>query len=601
MAAANKLRTFLAATALENTWDTSQPMLFLGEWCKLYDRKSIWENLDTEILTNYFTTEDYNSFESYNYTIQVYEKLLSELSQWLNKIHETQLSLKYWRIVLGPFLLWYVQTVYHRFLCLKKAYSIHPHLDSIGLNSTSYMTAINTREFYHLASDSDVWNLQLFTQLLCLAFKPPIAYREFSWDPEIQWRHQILGQRLSYSKITKLKIKLVQLLSKWRSSKVVGLCVCVHEFSKINLLRLIFRSKFRILPMVQAEESEQIIHRKNQPDLSTREELTKLYADDEFSSLVLATLKINMPLNFIEYYKKESELSEICYPYHSAVLVSTGWMQHDIVKFWAAKKAEKGTKLINIQHGGAYGMAKYFSSEWLERKNVDRFISWGWQDGPDVIKAPSILVCERNAERNKSRQRQDNRNLILWATTEAVRFPPFIGSYLSYMRQTYFDWQYQFINTLTQEVSSQVTMRIRPGSPNYKYIRDLFPGINVHFPNDRSSFFDQLHDTKILISDNFHTTFLYGLAFNIPTIMFWDKTLWKIREEANPYFEKLQNVGIYHDTPESAASMLNKIACDHELWWNNEAVQNARKQFCNNFALVTPNWLNQWKDLLLSF
>ena len=33
----------LVTTALEETWDTKKPMLFLGEWCKLYNRKKYWE------------------------------------------------------------------------------------------------------------------------------------------------------------------------------------------------------------------------------------------------------------------------------------------------------------------------------------------------------------------------------------------------------------------------------------------------------------------------------------------------------------------------------------------------------------------------------
>ena len=34
----------LVTTALEDTWGTDEEILFLGEWCKLYDRKSMWCN-----------------------------------------------------------------------------------------------------------------------------------------------------------------------------------------------------------------------------------------------------------------------------------------------------------------------------------------------------------------------------------------------------------------------------------------------------------------------------------------------------------------------------------------------------------------------------
>ena len=38
---------FLVTTALESTWDSSCKTVFLGEWCKLYKKKSIWEKMDT--------------------------------------------------------------------------------------------------------------------------------------------------------------------------------------------------------------------------------------------------------------------------------------------------------------------------------------------------------------------------------------------------------------------------------------------------------------------------------------------------------------------------------------------------------------------------
>ena len=37
----------LVTTALEETWPPhNQPVLFLGEWCRLYSRKLIWKELD---------------------------------------------------------------------------------------------------------------------------------------------------------------------------------------------------------------------------------------------------------------------------------------------------------------------------------------------------------------------------------------------------------------------------------------------------------------------------------------------------------------------------------------------------------------------------
>ena len=74
------------------------------------------------------------------------------------------------------------------------------------------------------------------------------------------------------------------------------------------------------------------------------------------------------------------------------------------------------------------------------------------------------------------------------------------------------------------------------------------------------------------------------LPNNIPSIIFWDPNYWELKLSANHYFKKLKEVGIFHNTPLSAAQQLNKIQGDISNWWQKDAVQDARKEFCKNFA-----------------
>ena len=40
----------LITTADQRFWKTDEPVLFLGEWCKLFSQKAVWEKLDYEVL-----------------------------------------------------------------------------------------------------------------------------------------------------------------------------------------------------------------------------------------------------------------------------------------------------------------------------------------------------------------------------------------------------------------------------------------------------------------------------------------------------------------------------------------------------------------------
>lgn len=95
----------LILTSDERTWpeDKKDPVIFLGEWCRLYNRKENWEKLDAEIQTYHW--DDREKFLKDNKYLKVlYEKLLSDLSKKLNYIHSVNNKPRYWRILIGPWL-----------------------------------------------------------------------------------------------------------------------------------------------------------------------------------------------------------------------------------------------------------------------------------------------------------------------------------------------------------------------------------------------------------------------------------------------------------------------------------------------------------------
>ena len=124
--------------------------------------------------------------------------------------------------------------------------------------------------------------------------------------------------------------------------------------------------------------------------------------------------------------------------------------------------------------------------------------------------------------------------------------------------------------------------------------------MNLYSPRSRESFFSHLAQAKLIIIDNCSTTLLYALSFNIPTILFWNKSHFIFRDEAKSYLEELERVGIYYHSPEAAAIMVNNIIDDPYGWWNSCDIQAVRKNFCDNFIRISPNYLQEWHNLLLN-
>ena len=96
----NKKR-LLVTTPDETTWDLKRPLLFLGEWCKLFGKREILKDLD--IVLHLYHWDDRQKYQNdYKYLEKIYEQKLAELSIHLGNMHDVSTEIRYWRIIIGP-------------------------------------------------------------------------------------------------------------------------------------------------------------------------------------------------------------------------------------------------------------------------------------------------------------------------------------------------------------------------------------------------------------------------------------------------------------------------------------------------------------------
>lgn len=601
MTTSNKPRTFLATTALDEFWDKSQPILFLGEWCKSYDTQSVWENCDSETLQNPLIDQDPDEVCQYIY--KIYKGLLPTIAKWLNGIHRTTHSLKYWEIVVGSFLFTHVQTVYDRYSRLKKAYALYPELTTIGLDDASFFVPLNTIEYYQLTTHDDAINLQIITQIIDFEFNHHISKKKYSWDAQKKQREESV-KKAPYRFITHLKLYLLWFFVKLRGSKTVALME--GNFTKKDLHHLIFSSRLKILPLGPRNFASRKSNKMLQtcPDFSLRSNIAFLSASDPFSKLVLKLLVAHMPMSFIENHQKECMISKKRYPYFVKVVLGIPVTSSDeYLSLWMAKNHRRGARRGEIQHGGGNGALKSLSNEFWEHAHSDFYISWGMKNKNNVIAAPVVPICHSMELKKLHKKSSDKNGVILWVATEFTKYPCEVQHSVgqSGYEARYFNTQSKILSLLDQDIFSKITMRLRhtDWSDHWKYIRDAFPNLTLHKPTKKMTFHDHIWTARLLIFDNLNTTFLYGLSMNIPSILCWDEKIWPIQDEVKFYFDALRDAGIYHTTPESAANMINTVGDDPLVWWNTDKVQSALHYFCEYFAYAPENWLMKWKNILL--
>src|ERR1700680_730052 len=109
-----EMNRHLITSADERSWKFDRPVLFLGEWCRLYDRRQVWEGMDATVAEPYGLQVGQKE-RDLAYVQSLSDQLLNELTDALNAFHDTRHTLRYWHILLGSWLQRYVAVIFNRY------------------------------------------------------------------------------------------------------------------------------------------------------------------------------------------------------------------------------------------------------------------------------------------------------------------------------------------------------------------------------------------------------------------------------------------------------------------------------------------------------
>ena len=578
----------LVTTAIETTWPINKDsVIFLGEWCLRQDRKKTWQDIDYEV-AEYHWDDREKFYEDYQYLNALHESLLLDMKHYLNSFHQTSYSLRYWRLLVGPWMGLLIPILFDRWTMLKNV---------IKDNNIDSMYFVNGRLDDFIARDtkqyaefcmSDEWNQIIYSELAShLGIKQQERTDRNDIKPTVENK-----PNTGFKKVMKaFLMKLVNFLSLGLQSKndvfVISSYLSVIQSIKFHLKLGQFPSYW--VP-IEPYFEEQI-------NYTNRLKLQK--CDDSFRKITLAMLKRHIPIIFLEGYKK-SQVTAHKLPWPSSptsIITAISWNTDDLFKLWAGEKIEQGAPLITLQHGGNYGSAKFNFFEEHQIKISDQFLTWGWKDNvnKNVIPFCNQKLLEKNIQYSKCG------NLLLIGLT----FPSF--SYHMYSTvvakgqiNQHFNDQISLLQSLPKNILKQVTVRIEPGFGDHQrgqWVEKLsqFP-ISLEDSSD-CSIENSWRSSRICVATYNATVFLETMLLGIPTLMFWNPKHWELRDSAVPYFELLQDVGIFHPTADTAAEHLTEIWDDIDGWWNSEPVLSARNRFCNKYSRRIEAPLNLLKSL----
>jgi putative transferase (TIGR04331 family) len=581
----NDKNIFLATTALEDFWDTTKPIVFLGDWCLRYSRRNFWQPLNGEVLPSIW--KDKKIFiDAYVYLQDVYERLLQQMAALLDEVHGEKHDIRYWRIIIGPWLFHYIDVLYDRHLSIQTAKTKYPFFDTIILSEDSFITPLSTSESILLSTD-DPYNLQIYSRILSLEKN---NFRQKYSDVIARKAQPIRKKNL----LGVIKKKFITTCSRSIALVKTGESVYLVDpyFSKSSIIKIFLKSKGKIKPIFPTNEEMPIAT----PNNNMRSCFGGiLLNNNEFENLIIQLLPYDIPHSFLESYKMMKKES-LNYPSEPKAIMSwVSWYFDEKFKIWAATAAEAGCSLYGVQYGGDYGINQYMQVLDHEVAITDRFYSWGWNDS--ALKVRIVPMTVSIAIGKKKFENNNKNTKILFAGTAASRYFYRLHYPTTNHLEKYFDDQVRFFKSaglsyqkfisyraFTQDYGFDIVKRIQNACPDL-----IMEGWDIPFQ-------ESLMNCKLFVCDHLSTVHAEALSLNAPTILFWDPESYIQRTEARRYLENLHAVGILHYSPESAAKMVNQVYDNVDDWWNEQERQSARLEFCDHFAKNSPNAIDEWTN-----
>jgi putative transferase (TIGR04331 family) len=594
---------FLITTADQRFWKTEDKVLFLGEWCKPYTARKSWCRMNYEVLPYHW--ENRQRFaEDKRYLDLLYEKYLKSLSLTLNEIHAVQYSHKYWRILIGTWLRGFMETLFDRYSSIKAAGETGK-VTGTWICSTKAWVPKSEPDY----SEDDACNQYLYSRII----------KKLGVIPHIEKQHPNPSENqtaVAFSKRVKNKFatdpfnllrpfvrRLYSHLPSGLDPKVLSwlnpsIVFCGNIYlSSWDRIRLQIRSGSP--PLIY--QGKPFLPGSGLPSVADRNRLVVAKSDDVFEQLLNELLPEQLPMVYLEHYRKMQEHVLDCSPRAPKVIFTAyANTNRSCFEFYAAYcREEYGTRICFMQHGGGYGSARYANLDEHAIKAFDWYYTWGSPlDGsPNVKKMPSLRLQTSKKQIKDSRPR----GAILWIAHRDLRYQVALETGVSGQRmKDYLEEQQRFFDCLSPNAQNLVTRRyFGDHCGEMSLFSDKYPRLKLQigqygYFNQNVDFPQQVEKSRLVVLPANETAYLETLVANIPTIVYWNPKYFEIRESQEAFFKVLSEAGILHYSPESAASMINEIYGRPKDWWEKAGTQNARRIFCDNLAYTSDDWLETW-------
>ncbi|WP_440931808.1 LIC12162 family transferase [Candidatus Pelagibacter sp.] len=580
----------LITTNLNSTIDNKKAF-FLGSWCLNCELEN---KIDPKKILEYHWNDKRKLVKDYEYLSRLHRKLLNDIYIKLNEHLKSDYKEIFWKIYLGPWLMYYIQTLYDRWE------TINNFINKYGNNFKTAKFNYNENDFTNITLDefihslySDEYNHIIYNKIILYILNNENNF----YDYELK-----INPKKKQTNNNSFKSIFINFLTKILSPITSRQKILIFDtyMSKIDEINLNFKLKqFPTIFLPKLNLSTKNVNNYNE---KLRKKTFKFkFKNKNFENFLLENLYFFLPTQFFEnFYFIKKQSKKIYFPKKPKIIfTSHGLSNYTLSKFYVAEKVNECSKLIHGQHGGVYGSDLFTSHEEYERSVSDLYLTWGWKEN-EKTHPVGILKPIKKIKRDASYDNSKNSSLLYVLRSRSRYSVNLLHSDIRSSQMTkYFDENINLISKFDKNIKKNLILRLHSrkfGWEEKQRFKSKFNEINID--EGYQNIFNLINKSKLALFTYNATGYLETLSANVPTIIYFDIKQNPIRANSLIFFEKLKRAKIFFDDISYASIHVNKIWENIDSWWKDELTQKARIQFCQNFAMENENKIQFIKKTL---
>ena len=507
----------------------------------------------------------------YSYSEKIYHRLLSDLTNQLNIIHNLKKKERYWEIIVGCWLIDFILISLKNFLTIEKVLKKRKISKCIVMkNLNESLHTLNTIEAANGHNDSD-WNFALNSKILKFL------------NPKMKLIHK--NSKFKYFKMKFLNFEK----TKTDIFKNLGFINNVFKDKKI----FIYKSS---LPFI----SEKLLELKlgQLPSYwTTKEPLYKKFSKefrqnfnlnssirkkDKFESFIRKEIPYALPIFMMESFKENMKLANQIFPKNpKKIFTCVSWQADELFKLYLADRIDNA-KYFCGQHGNNVFTA-YQSRISLDIKCPDKFLSWGYKNLRKNIIPVSNFKCIGKI--SEKRYFDPKGKLLIIFDKVGLNKSPFERNDLSLKKITS---TLSIIKDLKLEQKKNIILRLCKSHKNEfgGYYYNKYLKKNSYKKDILSSNIRSLQLKSRLNFFNYYSTgMLENFVLNIPTVCYLVKDLEYHNDFLMSKMKYLEKANIVFYEKRKLLKHIYHIWDDVDSWWSSKKTQNLIKKFNFNFNL----------------